>query len=92
MSLGGSEIGRLLNNDGRSKPLTVENSPADSKSTAGSNSPTWNSSTMCLEKRLQDNQERRYEEVPLIALRKREARSLAIIRRGWNRLYEADEA
>jgi hypothetical protein len=44
------------------------------------------------EKRLRDNMERRREEAPYVAQRKQEAKSLAVIRRGWDRLYDADEA
>lgn len=43
------------------------------------------------EKRLRRNVVRRDQEAPLAAVRKQEARSLAAIRRGWDRLYGADE-
>jgi hypothetical protein len=44
------------------------------------------------EQRLRDNMERRREEAAYIAQRKQEAKSLAAIRRGWDRLYGSDEA
>jgi hypothetical protein len=44
------------------------------------------------EKRLHDNITRRREQAPFVAQRKQEARSLAAIRRGWDRLHGADQA
>lgn len=43
------------------------------------------------EKRLRHNKIRRDQEASLVTVRKQEAKSLATIRRGWDRLYGADE-
>jgi hypothetical protein len=48
-------------------------------------------SKVAYEKRLRYNTQRRDRDAQLALCRKQEARSLAVIRRGWQRLYGVDE-